>query len=95
MLEGEHKYTKIGLATGAKIGGDDAKSGNNTYLLVVMRVRLLQNIGVIVLMNRNQIKNLNGYKIRIKSVCNYWLMCLTLHTRYIYYRHKNVDLLGM
>ena len=39
MLEGGHKSTKIGLEMGVTIGGDDAKSGNNTHLLVIMRLR--------------------------------------------------------
>ena len=37
---------------GVKIGGDAAKIGKNTHLLVVMRVRLLQNIGLLDLTNR-------------------------------------------
>ena len=45
MFEGEHKYTKIGLAMGVTIGVDAAKSGNNTHFLVVMRVRLSHKIG--------------------------------------------------
>ena len=51
VLEGDHKSTKNGLATRVKIGVDAARSGNNTNLLVVMRVRLSQNIGLIDLMN--------------------------------------------
>ena len=39
VLEGGCKYTKIGLATGVKIGGDATKSGKNNHLLVIMRVR--------------------------------------------------------
>ena len=45
VLEGGHKYTKIGLAMGVTIGGDAAKSGENTHLLVIMGVRLSQKIG--------------------------------------------------
>ena len=68
MLEGERKSTKIGLEMGVKIGGFAAKSGNNNNLLVVMRVRLSQNIGLPDLTNRTQFKKGNGYKIRTK-VC--------------------------
>ena len=46
-LEGDHKSTKIGLAMGVIIGGDDAKNGKNNHLLVVMCVRLLQKIGML------------------------------------------------
>ena len=40
VLEGELKSANIGLAMGVTIGGDAAKSGKNTDLLVIMRVRL-------------------------------------------------------
>ena len=33
MLEGEHKYTKNGLAMGVTIGGDASKSGKNAHFL--------------------------------------------------------------
>ena len=56
MLEGDQKYTKIGLAMGVTLGGDADKSGNNTNLLVIMRVRLLQKIGLLDFMNLNQLK---------------------------------------
>ena len=56
MLEEEHKYTKIGLVMGVKIGGDADKSGNDTHLLVVMHVRLLQKIGPLDLTNRTRFK---------------------------------------
>ena len=36
MLGGGHKYTKIGLAMGVKIGFDVEKSGKNTDLFVIM-----------------------------------------------------------
>ena len=42
VLEGELKSTNIGLEMGVTIGGDAAKNGNNTNLLVIMRVRLSQ-----------------------------------------------------
>ena len=51
MLEGERKSTQIGLEMGVTIGGDDDKSVNNTDLLVVMRVRLSQSIGLLDLTN--------------------------------------------
>ena len=79
---------------GVTIGGDAEKSGKNTHLLVVMCVRLLQNIGLLDLTNWNQFKKGNGYKIRTKSVRDYWGMRLILHTRSIYYWHTNVDILG-
>ena len=47
VLEGECKSTKIGLAMGVTFGGDAAKSGKNTHLLVLMRVRLPQKIGLL------------------------------------------------
>ena len=93
VIRGTEIY-KIGLATGVKIGGNAAKSVNNTHLLVAMRVRLLQNIGMINLMNQDQFKKGNGYKLLMKSVRYYWGMRLMLHTRSIYYRHTFVDLLG-
>ena len=66
MLEGDRKSKKIGPEMGVTIGGDAAKSGNNTHLLVVMRVRLSQKIGLINLTNCTRFKKGNGYKIRIK-----------------------------
>ena len=80
---------------GVSIGSDDAKNGKNTYLLVVMRVRLSQKIGLLDLMNWTQSKKGNGYKIRTKSVRDYWEMRLMLHMQSIYYWHTNVDLLGV
>ena len=56
---------------GVTIGGDDAKSGKNTHLLVVIHVRLLQKIGMTDLTNRIRFKTVNGYKIRTKSVRDY------------------------
>ena len=53
---------------GVKMGGDAAKSGKNTHLLVLIRVRLSHNIGLLDLTNRTQSKKVNGYKIRTKSV---------------------------
>ena len=60
MLEGGRKSTKNGLATGVTIGGDSAKIDKNTHLLVIMRVRLLQKIGLLDLTNRTRFKNVNG-----------------------------------
>ena len=60
---------------------------------MIMRVRLLQRIGLLDLTNRTQFKKGNGYKIRTKSVRDYWGMRLMLHTPYIHYWYTNVDLL--
>ena len=56
VLEGGHKSTKNGLAMGVTIRGDAAKSDNNTNLLVVMQVSILQNIGLLDLANQTQLK---------------------------------------
>ena len=50
LLGGYHKSTKIGLSIELIIGGD-AVIGKNTHLLVLMRVRLSQKIGMIDLKN--------------------------------------------
>ena len=47
---------KIGLVTGVIIGGDAVFFFKNTNLLVTMRVRLKQKIGLHNLMNHNQFK---------------------------------------
>ena len=60
MLEGGRKSTKIGVAMEVTIGGDAAKSGKNTHLLVIMRVRLSQKIGLLDLTNRTGSKKGNG-----------------------------------
>ena len=39
MLEGDHQSTKNGLAMGVTIGGDAAKSGENSHLLVIYTAR--------------------------------------------------------
>ena len=80
---------------GVKIGGDAAKSGKNTHLLVVIPVVWWQNIGLLELMNRTWFKRINGYKIRTKSARDYWGMCLMLYTQSIYYWYTNFDLLGV
>ena len=51
VLEGDLKSTRLGLAMGVTIWGDDAKSGKNTHLLVVMHVSLLYKSGLIDLTN--------------------------------------------
>ena len=53
---------KNGLAMGVKIGGDTSSSGNNTLLLVIICVRLLQKIGQRNLTNSNQLRKGNGQK---------------------------------
>ena len=52
MLEGGRKPLKIGLEIGVTIGGDADKIGNNTHLLVVMRVMLWQKMGLLDLTTR-------------------------------------------
>ena len=71
MLEGEHKSTKNVLAMWVTIGGDSDKNGKNT---LIMRTRISQIIGMIDLKNQNQFKKGNGYRIRTKSVRDYWGM---------------------
>ena len=55
---------------GVTIGGDAAKIGKNTHLLVVICVRILQKTYLLDLINRTRFKKGNGYKIRTKSVRN-------------------------
>ena len=57
---------------GVTIRVNAAKSGKNTHLSVAMRMRLLKNIGLIDLTNQTLLKKGNGYKIRTKSVRDYW-----------------------
>ena len=95
MLEGERKYTKIRLSMGVTIGGDAAKSGKNTRLLVVLRVRLSQNICLLDLTNQTRFKNGNSCIMRTKSVREYSVMRLMLHARSIYYWYMNVNFLGV
>ena len=52
VLEGGRKSARIGLAMGVTMGGDAAKSGHNTHLLVIMHARLSQKIGLHNLTNR-------------------------------------------
>ena len=54
VLEGGHKSTKNGLAMGVTISCGASKSGKDTHLLVVMRVRLSQKNGLIDLTNRTR-----------------------------------------
>ena len=56
---------------GVTIGCNAEKIGKNTYLLVIMRVRLSQKIGLLDLTNQNQFKKVHGYKIHTKGVHNY------------------------
>ena len=44
---------------GATLGGNAAKSGKNTILLVIMRVGLLEKIGPLNLTNRTGLKKVN------------------------------------
>ena len=60
MLLVGRKSTKNGLTMGVTIGGDAEKSGENTHLLVIMRMRLSQKIDLLDLTNRTQFKKVNG-----------------------------------
>ena len=71
VLEGGRKFTKIGIAMGATIGDADAKRGKNTHLLVIMRVRISQKIGLHNLMNQTQFKKGNGWKQNTKIIHDY------------------------
>ena len=68
---GQQIYKNV-LAMGVKIGGGAVKIGKNSPLLVLMCMRLLQKTGLIDLTNQDRFKKVNGYKIRTKSVRNYW-----------------------
>ena len=59
MLEGGHKSTKNELAMGVTIRGDAEKSGRNTPLIVIMRMRLKQKIGLLDLTNCARFKKVN------------------------------------
>ena len=56
MLEGGHKSTKIGLEMEVTIEVDAEEIGNNTHLLVIIRMRLSQKIGLLDLTNRTRFK---------------------------------------
>ena len=95
VLEGGRKSTKIGLAIGVKIGGDAAKNGKNTHLLVIMRSRLLQKICLLDLTNWNRVKKQmakNNVQKVIASTAE--LVSCYIHASY-YYTHTNVDLIGV
>ena len=72
MMEGGWKYAKNGPAMGVMIGSDAAKSGKNTNLLLIMRVRLSQRIGLHNLTNRTRFKKGNGYKQHTKIIFDYY-----------------------
>ena len=78
---------------GVTFGVDASKSGKNNHFLVIILVRLSQNIGLLDLKNRTRSKKLNSQKQRTKSVRDYWGVRLRLHTSSYYYTHKNVKLL--
>ena len=71
---------------GVTIGGDDAKSGKNTHLLAIMRVRQLDE--------SESIQKVDGWKQRTESVSDYWGMRLMLHTPSYYYTNTNINLLA-
>ena len=78
---------------GVIFGIDAVKSGKNTHLVAVMRVRLLQKIGLLNLRNWTRFKKGNVCIICTKSVRDYWGMSLMLPMWFIFYWHTNVDLL--
>ena len=63
MLDGGIKSTNIGLEFGMTIGDDATKNGKNTHLLVIVRVGLLQKIGLIQKRKRLETtyKNIHSY----------------------------------
>ena len=74
LLEGRFKIVKIGLAMRVKIVISTAKSGKKTNLLVIMRVKILQKIGLQYLTNWNQFKKVNGWKQCTKSIHYYCII---------------------
>ena len=86
---------KTVLAMGVTIGGNSAKSGKNTILLVIMHVRLSQKISLLDLKNQTLFKKENSTKQRTKSLCNYCRIRIMLYTPYYYHTHTNIDLLGV
>ena len=70
---------------GVTTGGDAAKSSKKTHLLVIMRVRLWNKVGLLDLKNRTRFKNGTAIKYVRKSVSDYWGMSLMIHARSIYY----------
>ena len=68
---------------GVTIGGDATKIVKNTHLLVVMRTRLSQEIGLIYLRNWTRFKKGNVYKIRTK-VCTITGKCVECYIHGIY-----------
>ena len=68
MLDGGHKSTTIGLAMGLTIGIDADKRDNNTHLLVIMRVKLSQKIGLLDLNNWTWLNKENVWEQPRESV---------------------------
>ena len=93
MLKEGQETTKNDLAMEVKIGGDAAKSGNNTNLLVIIHMRLSQKNLLLDFNNWTQFKKGNISKIRKKSVCDYWVMYIMLHVPSFYYGHTSVKIL--
>ena len=50
------------------IGGDAAKIGKNNHLLVIIRVRLSQKIGLLDLKKQTQFKKVNSQK-KVRKLC--------------------------
>ena len=53
---------------GMKIEGNAVESEKNTHLIVIIRVRISQKIGLLDSTNRTRSKKVNGYKQRAKIV---------------------------
>ena len=53
MLEGDRKSTKVRISMGVIIRDYADKGGNNTHLVVIMHLRLSQNISIPDLTNQN------------------------------------------
>ena len=53
---------------GMKIEGNAVESEKNIHLIVIMRVRISQKIGLLDSTNRTRSKKVNGYKQRAKIV---------------------------
>ena len=66
-----------------------------SYILAVVRVRLMKKIGLLDLTNQTQIYKRNGQKQRTKSVRDYCRIRIILHTPSAYYMHTNVNFLGV
>ena len=80
MLEGDRRYTRNGLEMGVKNWGDAEKSGKNTHLIVIMRVKLSQKIGMHNLTIWTRFKKVKWLEKHKKSIHDYCEIHLMLHT---------------